>query len=135
MQNISATQERKTIGFGSGALRLKPATQPTPKPTVNKQPNNIKYKPTRKKMPNETEKKQDKTLILPSGKTATIKPFKGKHISIAQVQAGSDQSKYLFSIISQCIEIEGNFVAMEDLDEMDGADVLALMGEFGESFQ
>jgi hypothetical protein len=87
-------------------------------------------------MPNETENKTpQKQLILPSGKTADIFPFKGKHVRIAQVQAGSDQSKYLFSIISQCVKIDGNFIAMEDLDEMAGADTLALMGEFGESFQ
>lgn len=78
--------------------------------------------------------KEPKILDLPSGAKAEILPFKGKHVRIAQIQAGTDQSKYLFSIISQCCQIDGKPVIMEDLDEMDGADVLALMGEFGENF-
>lgn len=71
---------------------------------------------------------------LPSGAIAEVKPFKGKHVRIAQMQGGTDQSKFLFSLIAQCVFIDGKPVIMELLDEMHGPDVLHLMGLFGENF-
>lgn len=71
------------------------------------------------------------TLVLPSGKTATMKPYKGKHIRQAQKAAGSDETKLVYAIIAITTEIDGKPVVMEDLDEMSGPDVLKLMGEFG----
>lgn len=35
-----------------------------------------------------------------------------------------------FAMIALTTKIDGQPVLMEDLDEMDGADVIALMGEF-----
>ncbi len=74
------------------------------------------------------------TINLPSGAVAVIKEkFKGKHIRKAQLAAGSDTSLYMFAIIAQLAEIDGKPVVMEDLDEMEGSDVMALMSHFGES--
>lgn len=75
-----------------------------------------------------------KEINLPSGKVARIaEPFKGKHIRKAQLVASGDSSKMLFSIIAQLVEFDGKRIVMEDLDEMPGADVFALMGHFGEA--
>ena len=77
-----------------------------------------------------------KELTLPSGAVATIKEnFKGKHIRRAQAVSGGDSDKIIYSIIAQLTEIDGAGIVMEDLDELDGRDVLALMAHFGESFQ
>lgn len=74
-------------------------------------------------------------ITLPSGRKATIAPFKGKHVRVAQLMADKDTSRYMYAIISQLVKIDGEGVTMEDMDEMDGVDALALMGEFGEGFQ
>lgn len=77
--------------------------------------------------------KVGKEIKLPSGKIAVIEPFKGKHVREAQRIAGGDVSNIMFAMISLTTTIEGHAVLMEDMDEMDGSDVLALMGEFGGS--
>ena len=71
------------------------------------------------------------TLVLPSGKTAIMKPYKGKQIRQAQKAAGGDETKLVYAIIALTTEIEGKPIVMEDLDEMSGPDVLKLMGQFG----
>lgn len=73
-------------------------------------------------------------IILPSGAKATIEPFKGKHVRVAQLMADKDTSKYMYAIIAQIVKIDGQGITMEDLDDMPGADTLSLMGEFGEGF-
>lgn len=77
------------------------------------------------------------TINLPSGSIAVVKEkFKGKHIRKAQLIANSDSSKLMYAIIAQLVTIDGQGIVMEDLDEMSGPDVLALMGHFGaENFQ
>ncbi len=72
---------------------------------------------------------------LPSGVTAEFKPFLGKHVREAQrIAAGSeDPGAMMFTMIALCVLINGKPVVMEDLDEMPGKDVLALMGEFSEA--
>lgn len=72
----------------------------------------------------------EKTITLPSGKTAVIGGFKGKHILAAKRIAGDDAERIVLAMISQCVKVDGNPVIMEDLEEMDGFDVLQLMGEF-----
>lgn len=74
------------------------------------------------------------TVFLPSGKTAVINPFKGKHVREAQKIADNDTSKMLFAMIAVTTTIDGKAIVMEDLDEMDGKDVLTLMKEFGSFF-
>lgn len=74
-----------------------------------------------------------KQITLPSGKIAQILPFKGKHIREAQRIADGDTSNMMFAMIAITTTIDGQNIVAEDLDEMDGQDVLALMGEFGGS--
>lgn len=73
-----------------------------------------------------------KTITLPSGKTAEIGDFKGKHIREAQRIANGDQGMFLFAMISICTTIDGEPVLAEALDEMPGEDVLQLMAEFSD---
>ncbi|MFO0387561.1 MAG: hypothetical protein ACK505_12335 [Flavobacteriales bacterium] len=72
-----------------------------------------------------------KTIKLPSGKTAEVRPYKGKDIRQAMKVSEGDQSKLIFAIIAHTTTIDSKPVVMEDLDEMDGSDVFALMSEFG----
>lgn len=71
-----------------------------------------------------------KTITLPSGKIAEIGAFKGKHILQAKRMAGDDAERVVLAMIAICTKIDGKEVLMEDLEEMDGFDVLQLMGEF-----
>lgn len=76
------------------------------------------------------------SVELPSGASAVVKEtFKGKHIRKAQAISGGDSSLVIYSLIAQLVEIDGKGIVMEELDEMDGRDVLKLMEIFGESFQ
>lgn len=72
-----------------------------------------------------------KTIALPSGKTAQVIDFKGRHIREAQKVAGTETEKYLFALIAATTTIDEKPVVMEDVDEMDGFDVLELMKAFG----
>lgn len=95
----------------------------------NKQPNSIP-----KKEGKDVVKMVGKEITLPSGKIAKVHPFKGKHILDAQKAAGDDQNKVIYAIIAQLCTIDGQKLVMEDILEMEGPDVLALMGEFGSNF-
>lgn len=77
---------------------------------------------------------EPKVKTLPSGKTATFESFKGKHVRQASQMVDGDTSKIIFAMIALTVKIDGQGVVMEDLDEMDGADVLELMGEFSGNF-
>lgn len=76
----------------------------------------------------------EKEFTLPSGRTAVIKPFKGKHVREAQRLAGDDAGLIVFAMIAITTTIDGQAIIMEDMDEMDGPDCLALMGEFSGNF-
>lgn len=73
-----------------------------------------------------------KEIKLPSGKVVTIGDFKGKHIREAQRISQGEQDKFLFALISLTSTIDGQPIVVEDLDDMDGADVLKLMAEFSD---
>jgi hypothetical protein len=75
-----------------------------------------------------------KTITLPSGKTAVISDFKGKHIRKAQQIGAGDSGKMMFALIAEIVTIDGNGIVMEDLDEMSGPDVLKLMTELDVNF-
>lgn len=85
-----------------------------------------------KKVTVELQKVSGKVVELPSGKTAEIIDFKGKHIRAASELAGEDPSKIIFAMIAICCTIDGEPVVMEDLDEMPGRDVLKLQKEFSD---
>jgi hypothetical protein len=74
-----------------------------------------------------------KEITLPSGKTARIMDFKGKHIRQASEMAGDDATKVVFAMIAICTTIDGEPVVMEDIDEMPGKDVLVLQKEFADA--
>lgn len=69
---------------------------------------------------------QDDAITLKDGRKAKVVPFKGKQIRIArkmQLEAGHD---FLFALIAQVTTIDGHGIVPEDLDELDGKDVIKL---------
>lgn len=77
---------------------------------------------------------ENKLITLSDGKIATVTPFKGKHILEAQKAIGKDTEKMMLALIAQCVKIDDKQVILEEIEEMNGADVLVLMGEFGGNF-
>lgn len=71
-----------------------------------------------------------KEIVLPSGKIAIIEDFKGRHIREAQRVSEGDPGKFIFAMIAATTTIGGQPILLEDLDEMDGRDVLKLQTEF-----
>jgi len=79
---------------------------------------------------------------LPSGRIAKIEEFLGKHVREAQRQIADMQGDLkdkgeeanmgtmLFVLMSMLVTIDGQSFVYEDINEMDGMDVLALEGEF-----
>jgi tryptophanase len=74
-----------------------------------------------------------KEFELPSGRKASVAPFKGKHIKMAQRIVGEDSENIIYAIIALLTTIDGQPVVMEDMDEMPGQDLLKLMAEFGQA--
>lgn len=69
-----------------------------------------------------------KELTLPSGKQAVIKDGHGRDLIAAQrVASSSDEIGQ--ALIAQLTEIDGKPIVLEDVLDMDIADVLALQGE------
>lgn len=77
---------------------------------------------------------KNKEIILSDGRVATVGEFKGKHIVKAQAIAGEDAHKTMLAIVSVCVKINGDGVAMEDLEEMNGFDVMKLISVFSGNF-
>lgn len=73
-----------------------------------------------------------KEFTLPSGKKAVIYPGKGKHATNAIKICGEDMSLYLPALMSQLVEIDGNRIVLEDLEEMPLQDFMMLQGEFAD---
>ena len=67
-------------------------------------------------------------LILPSGKTATIK--KGRGIDLLNAQKNTNSSDEIpYALIAQLCEIDRQKVVYEDILELDLEDVIALQNE------
>lgn len=75
-----------------------------------------------------------KTKTLTSGKVATITPFLGKDIRTAQRMIGDDPEKLIWAIICVTTTIDGKSFVIEDIDSMNGWDVMDLMAEFNGNF-
>ncbi len=69
-------------------------------------------------------------LILPTGTKCLVKPFFGKDVITAQRMMGSDPEKFIFAMIAVTCTFDGKAVVMEDVEFMDGYDVLELMTYF-----
>lgn len=72
---------------------------------------------------------KQKEITLSDGSKAVIGQFKGYHIAQAR-KLTDDPNQLISAIISLVVNIDGKPILMEDLDQMDGFDVLALMAEF-----
>jgi hypothetical protein len=77
-------------------------------------------------------------LILPSGRSASIRKGFGRDLMRAQrvVGTSSDPTAVVFALIAELVEIDGEKIVYEDLLAMDLNDVLALQSEVaGANFQ
>lgn len=74
---------------------------------------------------------QSRSLALPSGKQASIRPGKGRDLMRAQraVAGDPEPSAVIFALIAELALIDGASVVYEDVVEMDLADVLVLQAE------
>lgn len=77
---------------------------------------------------------EKKEIKLSNGSVAVVGEFKGRHVLEAQKTVGKETEKMIFALMAQCVTIDGNKKVLEDYEDMPGADVLLLMGEFGENF-
>jgi hypothetical protein len=74
-------------------------------------------------------------VILPGTKRKAIqREFIGRDIREAQRIADGDSGKLIYAIIAVTTTIEGEPVTVEDIDAMNGLDVLELMKGFGGNF-
>ncbi|NHQ83163.1 hypothetical protein HA051_16485 [Chromobacterium vaccinii] len=65
-------------------------------------------------------------IKLSDGRVATVAPFKGRHIRLARTMARDAGHDFLFALIAQTVAIDGQAIVPEDLDDMDGHDVVKL---------
>lgn len=79
--------------------------------------------------------REPKTLNLPSGSVAVIKPFTAA--DVMRMRRSLDQSapeeSFMYALIAETTTIDGEQLVMEDVADIDGFDYLALMGEFSGS--
>lgn len=68
---------------------------------------------------------QDKTLTLPSGKKALLKPGKGRDLLKAQRMA-NDPSEIPYALISILVTVDGEELDVDQVLDMDLSDVLKL---------
>lgn len=74
----------------------------------------------------------ENVVILSDGRKAEFHPFKGKHTREAQKISNGDTSKMIFAMMAVCVTIDDKPIMMEDLDDMNGGDVLKLQAKFSE---
>ncbi len=88
------------------------------------------------KSPSEQKNASEKPKIidLPSGAKAERSRFKGKHVKEAIRAADGDQSLVMFAMIAASTLIDGKRLTLEEIEELDGMDVLALMADFNGLF-
>lgn len=77
-------------------------------------------------------KEETKKFDLPSGKRCEILKGKGVHARNAAKHMDGDSSKYMNLLMAQLVLINGQGIVMEDLDEMDLQDYLAIQAEFAD---
>lgn len=72
---------------------------------------------------------EPRTVSLPSGKKAAVRPLKGRDLLKAARMAGGSQDnmRLAFGIIAVGAEIDGKPLVIEDVEELDLGDVTTLM--------
>lgn len=75
-----------------------------------------------------------KTLELPSGKIAEIKPGKGRDVVAATRVADGDASMMMPALMAQLVRIDGQSLPMEDFLDLPAGDFMKLMAELGGNF-
>jgi len=73
------------------------------------------------------EKRDGKTITLPSGKTVFVARRKGRHTVAAQRLMNQDQEMYFPALMHLLVEFDGRQLPMEDYLDMDGEDFDELM--------
>lgn len=70
-------------------------------------------------------------IELTQGRTASIRPGKGRDLLAAARMAGNvnEPMKLALGIIAQLVTIDGKALTIEDVEDMDLTDVLKLQGE------
>jgi hypothetical protein len=74
----------------------------------------------------------NQTVTLSDGRIAEIKPGKGRHAQEALKVSGGNGDKYMAALMAQLVEIDGKRIVMEDLEELDLKDFIALQTAFAE---
>lgn len=69
---------------------------------------------------------------LPSGKKAVIHKGKGRNAMEAMRICDGKTERYLPALMAQLVEIDGSYLVMEDFEDMDLQDFMALQGEFAD---
>lgn len=72
----------------------------------------------------------DKEIELPSGKKATIKKGKGRHVMMATKMAEGDPGKIIPCIMHYLVLIDGEKQTLEQLEDLDMKDYFRLQTEF-----
>lgn len=75
-----------------------------------------------------------KTFKLPSGRTATIRKAFGRDVRKARVMAAGQPEMFTPALASVLMTIDGEPFAMEDMDDMEMSDYLAIELETAELF-
>lgn len=72
-----------------------------------------------------------RTVTLPSGRAAVIRPGKGRDVKRAFQMAGPDggNTGVLFGMIAVKVTLDGRPLTIEDVDDLLDADVFVLLGE------
>lgn len=84
------------------------------------------------------DRADQKVVVLPSGRSASIRRGVGRDLMRAQRVAGAsaDPSAVVFALIAELVEIDGKRVVYEDVLGMELPDVLVLQAEVaGANFQ
>ena len=74
-----------------------------------------------------------KSITLPSGKIATVRPGRGYDLLQAQLNAKTSE-EIPYALIAELAEIDGPKLVYEDILELDLEDVIALQAEISGKF-
>lgn len=73
-----------------------------------------------------------KYVLLSDKRIAFVREGKGKDVEVATMKSNGDQTKYISSLMSSCVEIAGVPAIMEDLAELSMKDYMRVQLAFSE---